>query len=427
MATPLEALGRRLASGRRAIPDDYGPLEPVRDEVTGEALLQLPRGFRYLSFGWTGDALEDGAPTPAAHDGMAAFSGDAGRVVLVRNHEVAAGSAFAHGPRYDAGAGGGTTTLTFDGARGAWRNARASLVGTLRNCAGGPTPWGSWLTCEETTLGPVGGEPFQKTHGFVFEVPADGEATAQPLTAMGRFVHEAAAVDPATGVVYLTEDQDEAGLYRFTPRTRGRLADGGRLEMLALATRPQADTHRRQPPGVEYAVSWVPIDDPLTLQGRSVFAQGRAEGGARFARLEGAAYGGGKIYVTATSGGDAFMGQVWEFAPARQRLRLVFESPGAPVLNMPDNVCVSPRGALVICEDGTENPSVHGLSPDGRLVRLVRNNVRLDTPTHGWRGDFRASEFAGATFSADGTWLFLNVQRPGFTVAITGPWGHGLL
>lgn len=131
--------------------------------------------------------------------------------------------------------------------------------------------------------------------------------------------------------------------------------------------------------------------------------------------------------MTATSGGDAEMGQVWEIDPVRQRLRLVFESPGAPVRNMPDNLCISPRGALVICEDGTENPSVHGLTIDGRIVRIARNNVLLDRRPAGWRGDFRSSEFAGATFSVDGKWLFLNVQRPGFTVAITGPWENGFL
>jgi secreted PhoX family phosphatase len=428
MARPLEALAALLATGRRATSDGYGPLAPVRDETTGETLLQLPRGFRYLSTGWTGDRLDDGTRTPGAHDGMAAFSREDGHVVLVRNHEVTGSRAFASGAAYDSGAGGGTTTLTFDPGRGAWGRGRASLAGTVRNCAGGPTPWGSWLTCEESLAGPAGGQPFRKPHGFVFEVPAVGEASAEPLTAMGRFVHEAVAVDPETGIVYLTEDQHTAGLYRFLPATPGRLADGGRLEMLAIAGRPQADTARRQRPQAEYPVRWVAIDDPTgRLRGRSVYAQGRARGGARFARLEGAAYGGGKIYVTATSGGDADMGQVWELDPVRQRLRLVFESPGAPVLNMPDNLCVSPRGALVICEDGTSNPCVHGLTTDGRLVRFARNNVWLDGATNGVRGDFRSSEFAGATFSADGAWLFLNVQRPGFTVAITGPWGDGRL
>lgn len=278
MATPLEALAARLASGRPASINGYGPLAPVRHETTGEALLQLPSGFRYLSTGWTGDPLEDGTRTPGAHDGMAAFSRDDGQVVLVRNHEVTGSRAFAPGLAYDLGAGGGTTTLTFDPARGAWLGARRSLVGTVRNCAGGPTPWGSWLTCEETTVGPGRGQPFEKPHGFVFEVPAEGVATAEPLTAMGRFIHEAVAVDPETGIIYLTEDQTASGLYRFLPATPGRLADGGRLEMLAIAGRPRTDTSRRQPPAVDYLVNWVPIDNPTGMGSRSATRRaGRAE------------------------------------------------------------------------------------------------------------------------------------------------------
>jgi secreted PhoX family phosphatase len=143
--------------------------------------------------------------------------------------------------------------------------------------------------------------------------------------------------------------------------------------------------------------------------------------------LEGACYDAGKIYVTSTSGGNAAMGQVWEVDPAGNELRLLFESPGARVLNMPDNLCASPRGGLVICEDGTTNPSVHGLTKDGRIFRFARNNVVLRGEVRGLKGDFRRSEFAGATFSPDGQWLFLNVQSPGVTVAITGPWRDGFI
>jgi len=121
------------------------------------------------------------------------------------------------------------------------------------------------------------------------------------------------------------------------------------------------------------------------------------------------------------------MGQVWELDVDRDELRLVFESPGPDVLNMPDNVTVSPRGGLVLCEDGTRNPCVHGLSRDGRIFRFARNNVVLAGERNGIAGDFRGGEFAGATYSPDGRWLFLNLQVPGITVAITGPWESGLL
>ena len=161
--------------------------------------------------------------------------------------------------------------------------------------------------------------------------------------------------------------------------------------------------------------------------GGGVFAQGFKAGGAIFARLEGAWYTEGKVFVTSTDGGAAKMGQVWELDVDRQELRLVFESPGADVLNMPDNLTVSPRGGLVLCEDGTLNPCIHGLSPDGRLFRFARNAVRLAGERNGITGDYTASEFAGATFSPDGRWLFVNIQTPGITVAITGPWEKGLM
>jgi secreted PhoX family phosphatase len=436
VATPLEALFARQqpgASPHGAIPG-YGPLAAVRDEATGLPLLELPPGFRYISAGWTGDPLDDGGRTPGAHDGMAAFRWRNNRVRIIRNHEMTAGPTFASALAYDEAAGGGTTTLEFDVARGAWVGARASLAGTIRNCAGGPTPWGSWLTCEETLLEPKVDQPFKKVHGYIFEVPLDRAPSREPLKAMGRFVHEAVAVDPKTGIVYETEDRGSAGLYRFTPRTRGALRDGGRLEILAIDGRPRFDTRPGQPAGAEYPVAWVPIDDPdrahedpVKADGGGVFAQGWAEGGAVFARLEGAWHDAGKIYVTATSGGTAKMGQVWELDPARSVLRLVYESPGADILDMPDNLCASPRGGLVLCEDGTATPSIHGLSTDGRIFRFARNNILLNGETRGLTGDYRSSEFAGATFSPDGQWLFVNVQSPGLTFAITGPWGKGLL
>lgn len=427
---PLDAL--RAAVRRDGLAREtstYGPLAPVFDDTTGLPLLQLPEGFRYASFGWSGDPLDDGGLTPPAHDGMAAFAGPDGFVHLVRNHELDPGPAFAPARAYDAGAGGGTTTVAFNPSTGRAERSWASLSGTLRNCAGGPTPWGSWLTCEETVVGPNEGLAISERHGYVFEVPMSGEPTRRPLTAMGRFVHEAVAVDPASGIVYQTEDADRAGLYRFIPHTPGRLIDGGRLQMLAVRGRPRVDLRAGQLTRVPMGVYWVDIAVPDVarprLRSTTVFEQGRRGGGATFARLEGAWYADGRIYVTSTSGGAAKMGQVWELIPAADQLSLVYESPGLHELNMPDNLTVSPRGGLVLCEDGTANPCVHTLTRDGQIVRFARNNVQLAGQRNGIHGDFRSSELAGATFSPDGQWLFLNVQHPGFTVAITGPWERG--
>ena len=436
-AAPFHALACRVAetgetsTAAEAGASDigYGPLGPVADGTTGLPLLHLPAGFRYVTFGWTDDPLDDGLVTPPAHDGMAAFPTADGLVRLVRNHELRDGVAFAPRPVYDPNGGGGTTTLDFDPAAGELVGAHASLTGTAVNCAGGPTPWGSWLTCEETVLGPGGDPDYELPHGYVFEVPADGAASAEPYRAMGRFVHEAVAVDPATGIVYETEDRRSAGLYRFLPDQPGNLAAGGRLEMLAIDGAPDYDTRTGQTVGDWHPVTWTPIadPDPADIADNSLYLQGVAGGAATFARLEGIWHGGGRIYVVSTTGGDVEAGQVWEYDPAGERIRLLFESPGKDVLDMPDNLTVSPRGGLALCEDGDNDNYVLGLTLSGQIFPFAKNNVVLDGERNGLAGDFRHREFAGAVYSPAGDWLFVNAQTPGITFAITGPWGAGLL
>ncbi len=430
---PMEALAARTAGAaplsKQPFSPDYGPLFPTRDLATGLELLLLPRGFEYISYSWTGDRMSDGTPTPSAHDGMAAFRrGD--EVTLVRNHEQGSFSGKFTDPAYDPDANGGTSTLVFDPDAGEFTGSEASLSGTIRNCAGGPTPWGSWLTCEETTVvNPRTGT----RHGYVFEVPMSGNGDPRPLRAMGRFTHEAVAVDPATGWVYETEDANPSGLYRFRPSRRGELAAGGALEMLVINGGPY-DT-RRDGTGTTYAsTSWVPIDNPDPAPGAtSTVDQGIAKGGAVFARLEGAWYSRGTVYVVSTSGGPTGQGQVFEYQPASGAMRVLFASPDAAVLNNPDNIAVSPRGGIVLCEDGSGVEYLHGLTTDGEIFRFAANNVVV--PPGGVPGkpgiapgSYTTSEWCGATFEpTSGNWLFVNIQSPGITFAITGPWRRGSL
>ena len=434
VASPFSALGDRVNAGADRPTTKpkplgavgFGPLAPVRDEATGLELLQLPRGFSYISFGWTGDLMVDGSPTPSSHDGMSA-SWSRGRARLVRNHEQGSGTPFTSSPVYDHAAAGGTTNLVFHPGPGRWEESYPSLTGTIRNCAGGPTPWGSWLTCEETTQVNNPGTDIEMRHGYVFDVPAHGVSDAVPLRAMGRFSHEALAVDPATGIVYLTEDATPSGLYRFLPERPGDLTTGT-LQMLAIDGVPVTYTAGT---AARWTVSdWVTIDnpDPSTAE-TSTVRQGIAKGGTAITRGEGAWYGNGHIYFVSTSGGPAGQGQVFDYHPASDTLTVLFASPSGDVLNAPDNICVTPHGALVLCEDGGGSEYMHGLTLEGDIFRLALNNVDLTAGTAGKQVaavDYRGSEWAGATFEAKkGDWLFANIQTPGITFAITGPWRDG--
>lgn len=420
----------------------YGPVAPVADQATGMELLELPEGFRYFSFGWTGDVMSDGRPTPDHPDGMAVVKTEGNLLTLVRNHEITSDKG-AFGPlkqAYDAYGAAGTTNLVFNTAAGQFERDWVSLSGTVVNCAGGSTPWGTWISCEESCVGRDGGfdkdgRPLnlslRRKHGYCFEVQAEGVSHAEPIRSMGRFLHEAVAIDPATGICYQTEDHNSCGFYRYLPDEPGRLLAGGKLQMLAVKDRE--DLRTDVAPFSTFDAHWVDIEkpdrahSPGARDNHGVYAQGKALGATTFARLEGAWHGRGEVYFTSTNGGEVGCGQVWAYSPESESLRLVFESPGEEVMNMCDNITVSPHGGLLLCEDSKALPTrMIGLSAGGQPFLFAKNNVQLLEPFKDFAGDFRTGEWTGACFSPDGRWLFVNITKPGCTFAITGPWQPGL-
>jgi len=438
-------------------------LRAVMDERDDAERLWLPEGFHYRSFHDTEFpvTLDDGTALPGRHDGMGAFEGPNGNSILIRNHEVNnPGSPFGPLTPYDAQARGGTTTIEVT-PDGEVVNAYTSLNGTQMNCAGGRMPWGAWITCEETINGPdVGADftgasnvPLTKPHGYLYEVPVDGPSDGQPITAAGRFAHEAVAFDPQHGILYESEDDFgfPSGLFRYIPATNpmdsGHLDNAGKLEMLAIDGQPNLDLAADQPARAKYKVHWVEIEEPnpsfpftpgLPAPTTNNFAikyvaeQGFAQGAAYFSRLEGITYEKGVIYFTATQGGgpaetsfgpiaDGYgngSGQVWAYHTNSEKLELVFQSPDRATLDFPDNITTSKRGTLILCEDNTQDNFIRGLTRGGDLFDIALNRIVSRTGV-----DRSGDEFAGSTFSVDGETLFVNIQASaGMSFAIWGPW-----
>jgi len=417
--------------------EPYGPLLP-----DPEKLLDLPKGFRYQIISKAGTKMSDGFKVPGAPDGMACFEGREGTLVLVRNHELGiekqALSPFEPGkyPKeldkkmsYDAGLGsqppyvGGTTNIVYDPKSGDVLREFLSLTGTDRNCAGGATPWGSWITCEESfDLTSKRG----RDHGYCFEVKASDDGKLQkavPLKKLGRFRHEAVAVDPETGYIYLTEDINDGLLYRFIPDTPQVLTEG-RLQALVVKKKKAMDT-RNYPSskdeikeGENFEVEWVDLKN-VEARRDDLRIRGHRAGAAKFARGEGIQYSNGALFICCTDGGAERQGQIYKLTPSRDAekpdiLELFLEPQSNDLLTNGDNICAAPWGDLVLCEDliqehKEKTPHVRGVTPEGKIYNIARN-ARDST------------EFAGSCFSPDGKILFVNMQSSGLTLAITGPW-----
>lgn len=469
------------ANASSLVASPYGPTAPVNDMTTGLPLVELPAGFTYKSYGWSGDIMSDGLPTPGAHDGMGVVVsrrvGRSNEIVLVRNHEQGTstsasniiGAGRANVAKYDTGLTGtnyqigGNTNLVF--RDGNWVESYASFGGINRPCAGGSSSWGSWLSNEE--IGSNSVSDTGKKHGYIFEIPADtsvNAASVVPIVDMGRMAHEASALDLDTGYWYLTEDAGNANtLYRFLPNNiqggLGSLHEGGRLQGLAVRGQPGADL-RFPTLCQEFQCDWVEIADPdadrasitttvSTVTGSGPFRGAYANGGAIFGANEGCWVANGVVFFTdkATSSASATAparaGVIWSLDLATLVLKAIFVSRDRVVGNSPDNICISPRGGLLFNEDGGNSAPTSAsiasqhlkvLANNGSSYVFAKNNydftrAQLDAvgKTGATSGPQRNTEWCGSVFSPDGRVLFVNLQAPGVTLAITGPWTKGTL
>lgn len=450
----------------------YGGLSAVGDENAGFSL-KLPGGSTLWSFSSTGQTMADGVPAPGLHDGMGICRESTnGIITLVRNHEVKAGDpldpphgeatadAFTEGLAgftscYDPAAPGGTTTLKFDRVNEEWVEARSSLSGTIDNCAGGNTPWGTWLTCEED-LTINGSGASQKKHGYVFEVRTDGSASSsQPITAMGRFLHEAAAVvdrrvtidlDPGTGPVelepetasqhgdvYLTEDAGssggnyvDCGFYLFVPSKTDRsnmqpgdLNSGTLKIMRHNTTNGKINTWANQ-------LRWrVKFEDVGSANLDRPF--GKKTNKMAFKKTEGAFYDRCEhaVWIVAGNSGKTTdqgkFGRIFKYNIGTGWLDVMYDSYAHADLSFPDNMTRMKDGSLLFCED----------TPQNRNPRIRRINFATEPPTiatlvefdraaAGYPSNFDA-EFTGVCLSDDNKFLFFCLQRPSVTFAVKLP------
>jgi secreted PhoX family phosphatase len=380
-----------------------------------QGICDLPKGFKYTIISKHGEKMSDGHIVPDYHDGMGCFQGPDGQLILVRNHEIPLyfpTNAESPAPEfaYDPEASGGTTTIWLNDKLEVTKH-HLSLTGTIRNCSGGATPWGTWISSEE-----AGNEGWEmgKRHGYNFEVnPLNPIQKIEPLKAMGRFNHEAVAVDPLSGIAYQTEDDVHGCFYRFLPNELSHFEKGGILQALKFVDEEIKHTsHDKLQLNKEYRCEWVDIDDPDPEE-NTVHKQAQAKGAAVFIRGEGIVAHVDGIYFACTSGGSKGLGQFFKYVPDQGNnggtLELLYDATTYGVIEKPDNITLNQWGDLIICEDNSlDIQCLIGLTPQGKIYYIASNTQ---------------SEWAGACFSPDGKILFANIhKKPGMTVAIEGPW-----
>jgi uncharacterized protein len=384
-----------------------------------EDVLQLPPGFSQRVLSRSGQPILGGGKgagkVPAKHDGMTALPYD-GDTILLRNHEQLPDAEIpvSGSDPFDPEDAGGVTALVISPQREPVREFTL-LSGTRRNCAGGTTPWGTWLTCEEIR---------EENHGFVFEVvPEQSGLSRKPIREMGHFRHEAAGVDPNTGIVYLAEDgpvkeMDEgvdawalaekkpilSFVYRFLPANRsaraGALHEGGRLQAMRLETDLVGEAPHET--GQPVKVGWVDVDPDQAPE------HARDRGAIPFRKLEGALFADGAFWFPDTNGGPERLGQIFRYSPRDETLELFFEAGDESEMERPDNLTIAPWGDLWFVEDGRGIDRIMGINREGAAYEFGRNRLNR-------------SELSGPCFSPDGRTFFVNIYDPGITVAVWGP------
>ncbi len=386
-------------------------------------IVDLHPQLDYKILSEAGSIMSDGFKLPDLPDGMGAFNVD-NNIVLIRNHELdlingMKKSAFSNPAKqmkrlgskhYDKNAIGGTTTVVLDKSSKNVIKEYLSLSGTDDNCSGGVTPWGTWLTCEES----IDKKKANRIpHGYVFEVDPRKESlnVPVPLKNMGRFYHEAVAFDKFQNA-YLTEDRDDGLIYKFSPERLNSLENG---DLFALKVKGEKDSRNWRNLSIEvnkrYIAEWVRIED-VDPDDDTMRYEGLDNGATPFARPEGIVADKNSLYICCTSGGRLKRGQIWKIIPINEKeteIELWYEVQDGASLNMPDNIVVAPWGDLVVCEDNSRVNRLWGITPVGRPYLIAENN-------------YSDAEFAGVCFSPFDNTLFVNIQQRGLTLSIDGNW-----